>query len=164
MPRKRRRPAALGMPPTGDHGTGTAAATAGTRLRPVEGQEHNRTHRREHVMQLDEMHRAAQISQRQWQAGKEIEAAYCQVQKLSSGGPLREQVDTSSRPDAVVAIQVDAQSRLHRAMAGVPRAMRPVVEHVCWHNRPLSEARPEWANAEANLKVALDLAANKLGY
>lgn len=164
MPRKRRRPAPL--PFTGDHGPGTEAATAGTVVIPVKGEEHNRTARRQRINILDHLHhRYKSLSLRQYQAGIEIRDAHGTVEKLSSGGPLKETVDASPRPDATIAMQVDAMSRLKRAMEAVPAgSMRFVVEHVCWYNQPLHTVPPQHANASANLKVALELVANHLRY
>jgi len=153
------------LPYTGDHGPNTAAATRGTELIPIEGQEHNRTARRQRICVLDKLHhRYGTLDLRQYQAGMEILSAYAHVEKLSSGGPLKEQVDNSPRPDAVVASQVDAQSRLHRAMGAVPDQLRFVVEHVCWYNRPLSMLPRKSKIGGTLLKLALERVANRLGY
>jgi len=155
------------LPPfVGDHGTGTAAATAGTVLEPItdaEGRNPNRQARRRRVNAIDEI---TSLSMRQAQAAKAIEIAYCRVEQLSSGGEIKERVQSSPKPDQTVAIQCDANSRLVQVMAAVPSAMRAVVEHVCWHNRPLSAMRPVNMRAShtAGLKVALDLVANRLRY
>ncbi len=159
MPKKKRKPS---LPYTGDHGTGTTAARAGTVIELVEGQEHNRTGRRRRKDRLSDF----TLSMRQMQAGKKIRDAWCRVEMLSSGSPLKEQVDSSAKPDAVIASQVKARDRLSFLMSAVPSAMRDVVEHVCWRNEKITEMNnglPYGANS-ANFKVALDLVANKLNY
>ena len=161
MPKTKRKPSKP-IPFTGDHGPGTIAATAGTVIEAVEGQEHNRTGRRRRKDRLNDF----TLSMRQMQAGKAIRDAWCRVEMLSSGSPLKEQVDASPKPDSVVTAQVEARSKLVFVMSAVPSAMRGVVEHVCWHNEKITEIKnglPFSANS-ANFKIALDLVANKLRY
>lgn len=154
------------LPQPGDLGTSTAAARKGTEVITLPAPNPNKVQRRQRVTGLDRLERRDSLSMRQLQAAREIETAYCRVQMLSSGGELKEQVDSSPRPDAVVTSQVEAVSRLTRAMKGVPTAMRDVVEAVCWHGKPVVSARTAEKNYDrmADLKVALDLAANRLGY
>ena len=165
MARKRRAVNIKEAPWNGDHGTGTTAALAGTELRAIEGSNPNRFARRQRVDQVKQM--KPRLSQRQYQAAREIQDAHSRVQMLSSGGELKEQVDSTPRPDATVAAQVDAQSRLARAMRKVPPAMRDVVEHICWRDEPMSALAAggkQHYNRMADLKVALDLVANHLRY
>lgn len=157
--RARKRPSAP-QPFTGDHGPNMPAATQGTVIEAVEGQEHNRTGRRRRVEAIEQL----TLSMRQEQAAKRIRDAYCRVQKLTSGGPLKEQVDSSPKPDAVVAAQVDAQSELVWLMGVVPRDMRPVVEWVCWENRSLRSMAGMREMNSARFKVAMDLVANRCRY
>jgi hypothetical protein len=165
--RRRRKPTKPETPQfNGDHGTGTRAANADTELVPITNEDGSNPNNIGHRRRVNHIDKMTSLSMRQLQAAKEIENAWCQVQSLSSGSPLKEYVQASPKPDEVVAHQVDAQSRLNVAMAGVPPAMRYVVEHLCWHNRPVSSLGPSdrRGNHKANLKVALDLAANKLRY
>ena len=152
-------------PLKGDHGTGTAAAIAGTVLTPLtdeRGNNPNNIGRRRRENVLDTIN----LSMRQFQAGDEIARAWSAVEKLSSGGELKERVQSSPKPDETIDIQVEAMSRLEHAMRAVPSAMRYVVEHVCWHNLPLARLpdKSPHGNHSANLKVALDLVANKLRF
>ncbi len=166
LPGRKRSNRAKPLPVIGDHGTGTAAATRDTEVVLLDGPNPNRVARRMRVTALDRLERRGSLSMRQLQAGREIEDAYCRVQMLSSGGELKEQVDSTPRPDATVAAQVDAVSRLARAMKAVPSAMRDVVEAVCWHGRPIESAQTPERNyrRSADLKVALDPVANHLRY
>ena len=151
----------------GDKGTGTLAAKAGTVLEEIKneaGENPNRRSRRIRIDRADDMVKRGQLSLRQYQAAKEIRDAWCKVQTLSSGGEMKEQVDASPKPDAVISRQVDAMSRLKHAMDAVPNAMRAVVEHVCWYNEPLHRMPGIKGTNSANLKVALDLVANKMKY
>lgn len=152
----------------GDHGTGTLAAKSGTKLVELkndDGSNPNRIKRRERIDQIEKM--KERLSMRQYQAAKAIADAYCKVQMLSSGAELKEQVDASPKPDAVVAVQVSAMSRLKTVMEAVPSTMRDVIEHVCWHNQAIhrmtGSGRKHY-NRTADFKVALDLVANRLGY
>lgn len=149
----------------GDHGTGTTLATMGTIIEEItndEGRNPNNVARRRRVEAIDAMRG---LSMRQWQAAREIRDAYCQCEKLSSGSPLKEQVDSSPKPDETIAIQVDAQSRLHRAMAGVPSGIpRKIVEAICWENKRPEDLPQAWANVSAQFKITMDLVANKLRY
>lgn len=160
----KRKPRKLELPWNGDHGTGTAAANAGTALEPLEGSNPNRFARRVRRPQSDRW--KSELSTRQYQAALAIEEAYCRVQMLSSGGELKEQVDATPKPDATIAAQVDATSQLARVMKRIPQSIRPVIEHLFWHNRALSQfvQGKAFYNRRAEVKVALDLVANELRY
>lgn len=145
----------------GDHGTGTQAALYGTELVAVDGSPNNMG-RRQRVNVIDTL---TSLTMRQVQAAKEIQTAYGKVDSLSSGGPLKEQVQSTPKPDAVVAAQVDAQSRLARAMKAVHRSERAIVEHICWHNqRPLSLDRTQRRRWLARFTASLDRVADHLRY
>lgn len=148
------------LPWKGDHGTGTAAATAGTVVVPLEGP--NRMAQRRKVCVIDSL---TSLTLRQHQAAHAIRDAYGRVEMLSSGGPLKERVQSSPKPDATVAAQVDAQSRLVRCTRAVLRADRAIVDHVCWHNRPITElGRMGYPRAMARFVAAMDRVADSLGY
>lgn len=170
MPRKKKK---ITLPPmVGDHGTGTLAATAGTVLEPLVDEatgkrDPNNRGRRRRVSQIDKL--ASQLSMRQIQAAQALRDAYGRVEALSSGSPLKERVQTSSRPDVSSAAQVDAVSHLKfmtDAIPGNPPQCRDVVEAVCFRNEAIhtiAKGRAvDWHRS--CLKVALDLVANKLGY
>lgn len=153
----------------GDHGTGTQAAKSGTILEEVkaeDGSNPNRRARRIRVERIEDMVKRKQITMRQYQAAREIRDAWCGVQMLSSGGEIKERVQSSPKPDATVSRQVAAMSRYKLAMDAVPSAMRYVVEHVCWHNEPVNRLKGPLHSGShmANLKVALELVANRLRY
>ena len=152
----------------GDHGTGTLAAKAGTKLEPVtndDGKNPNKMARRRRINRIEDMMKRHQLNMRQYQAAMEIQEAWCRVEMLSSGGELKERVQASPKPDATIDIQVSAMSRLQYVMSAVPSAMRYVIEHVCWHNQTLSSLpQDNRGNHSSNFKVALDLVANKMRY
>lgn len=153
----------------GDHGTGTRAATRGTKLEELtteNGKNPNKIARRRRVNRLDDMLKRQQLTMRQHQAGMAIQEAWCRVEMLSSGGEMKERVQSSPKPDATIAVQTDAVSRLKFVMDAVPSAMRDIVEHVCWHNRAISQMGKGRVlyDRRADLQVALDLVANKLRY
>jgi hypothetical protein len=152
-------------PWNGDHGTGTPAANAGTVVREVlteDGRNPNRMAQRVRVNVIDTL---TSLTLRQVQAAKEIQNAYGKVESLSSGGPLKEQVQSSPKPDAVISAQVDAQSRLARAMKAVLRSERQIVEHICWHNRkPQTLTRTERRRWLARFAQSMDRVADHLRY
>lgn len=150
----------------GDHGTGTRAAMAGKEVRPIRDTNGNNPNNIGRVEAINVLAGLSFLSMRQFQAGEEIQLAWLGVEKISSGGELKEQVDSTPKPDAAMAIQIDAQSRLVNAMSAVPSDMRGIVEHVCWHNLPLKKQskRSKYFERQSELQVALDLVANKLRY
>ncbi|MBM1556678.1 hypothetical protein JQV19_08460 [Sulfitobacter mediterraneus] len=152
-------------PWNGDHGTGTPAANVGTVVREVltdDGRNPNRMAQRVRVNVIDTL---TSLTLRQVQAAKEIQNAYGKVESLSSGGPLKEQVQSSPKPDAVISAQVDAQSRLARAMKAVLRSERQIVEHICWHNeRPQTLTRTERRRWLARFQQSMDRVADHLRY
>ncbi len=162
---------AVSVPPIpwgGDHGTGTQAAKAGTKLVAVKdsnGKNPNNLGQRKRIIVLDDMLRRGTITMRQHQAGIAIQEAYCRVEMLSSGGPLKEQVQSSPKPDAAVAIQVGANSRLVHVMKPVLQSNRGLIEAVCWHNKPLRSAiRGGFVRGYTRFRETLDVVADHLCY
>lgn len=144
----------------GDHGPATEAATAGSTIEAVPDDKNNMW-RRVHV----EVYTTLGLTMRQAQAAREIRDAFCNTQKSGGSAFARDKVDSSPRPDAVVAGQVAKQDRLNRAMAAVPSGIpRWIVEAICWHNTQPEELPPQWASVTAQFRVAMDLVANRLGY
>jgi hypothetical protein len=169
--RKRKSVSVKAMPYIGDHGTGTAAATAGTVLEPATDKPSdpnpNNVGRRRRRSEIDRL--APKLTMRQEQAARAISNAYCRVQMLSSGGELREQVDSSSKPDACITAQVSAQSDLAYVMTGVPQApveCRQAIEQVCWHGEPIGRLASGRAHEKymTCLKVALNAVADHMRY
>ena len=146
------------LPFNGDHGTGTKAANEGTLLVPVKDCPNRRAYR-----QRVDVYSRLTLTMRQGQAARAIRDAYCRVEMLSSGSPLKERVQASPKPDATIDMQVAAQSTLQHVMKAVPRAQRAIVEHVLWYNRPLRVLKDAPRCAE-RLKATLDLVADHLCY
>jgi hypothetical protein len=140
----------------GDHGTGTQAAMSGTRLVPIASDPNRRAYR-----QRVDVYLRLDLDARQAQTAKLIRDAYCRVEMLSSGQPLKERVQASAKPDQTIDRQVDAQSRLVHVMRAVPRAHRAIVEHVLWHNRPL-RSLDGFPRSGARLRASLDAVADFL--
>ena len=152
-------------PWNGDHGTGTQAANQNTELVEVlteDGRNPNRMKQRRRINVIDTL---TSLTMRQIQAAKEIQNAYGKVESLSSGGPLKEQVQSSPKPDAVISAQVDAQSRLARAMKGVHRSERIIVECICWRNeKPMTLTRANRRRWMARFAQSMDRVADHLRY
>jgi hypothetical protein len=149
----------------GDHGTGTAAANENTVLEPLvneDGKNPNNMGRRKRVCFLETL---TSLSMRQMQAAQEIMDAYSAVESLSSGSPLKEQVDSSPKPDAVITAQIEAHSRLSKAMEGVLRSDRLIVEHICWRNKkPQTLTRTQRRRWLARFTANMERVADILGY
>ena len=123
------------MPHNGDHGTGTQAASEGTVVVPIKSSP-NRMAYRKRVSALDRLIAAKKLSGPEQQAANAIRDAYARVESLSSGSPLKEQVDASPKPDATIAAQVDAMSEWAHIISVVKRD-RQIVEHVCCEGQPI---------------------------
>lgn len=131
-------------------------------IRNDDGSNPNRMARRRRPSAIDAM----TLTMRQEQAAKAIEEAWCLVQTTGSGSELKAKVDSSPKPDAVVAAQVDAQSRWVHVTKPILRSERRIVEWVCCSNyqitlagRVLGEVR-----ASERFKVAMDRVADWLRF
>jgi hypothetical protein len=104
------------------------------------------------------------LTARQYQAALEIQEAHWSQESLSSGNSdySRPIVDTSPQPGKFTAAQADKVTRYRRATDAIPPDMWPVVEWVVIKNR--TEESFNHPAPGAMLRVALDLAANKLGF
>ncbi|MGH1414849.1 MAG: hypothetical protein ACRBB0_15280 [Pelagimonas sp.] len=132
----RPRKAKISLPQfNGDHGTGTAAATHSTLVVPVKDSP-NRVANRRRIDALDRIIARDILTMPEQQAAKAIRDAYSRTEALSSGGEMKEQVDSSPKPDASIAAQVDAMSHWAHVMAPI-RTDRAIIEHVCCHGQPL---------------------------
>lgn len=129
------RKVSLPMGFNGDHGTGTAAAKAFTEVKPLTDENGNNPNRMAQRKRISVIERF-KLEMRQEQAAKAIQEAYCRNEMLSSGGEMKERVQASPKPDATVAAQCDAMSRLEYVMRPLLRSERRIVEHICWHNLP----------------------------
>lgn len=160
----RRKPAA--PPPfNGDHGASTPAATAGTvieELKNDDGSNPNRMARRRRLSAIEAM----TLTMRQEQAAKAIEEAWCRLQMLESGGPLKAKVDASPKPDAVVTRQVDAHSRWIWVTRAIPPHQRDLIYWVCCLNKPVTAygRNTGQARAPALFREVMDKVADSLRY
>mgnify|MGYP001803260075 CR=1 FL=1 len=160
-PRKKQHVSLAPVPFNGDHGTGTQAALAGTVLEAVtdeKGANPNHMGRRRRVDVLD----AINLTMRQRQAAEAIRDAFSRVEMLSSGGPLKEQVQSSPKPDRAIAVQVDANSRWVHVTKPIPYRARELVEHVCCYGKPLRTSG--YVRASDLFKLLMDRVADHMGY
>lgn len=149
-------------PYNGDHGAQTEAANANTVLVPVKENKNNYAYKyRVNAVDLLE----GKLTMRQIQAARAIQRAYQRDQMLSSGSPLKEQVDGSPKPDATIAAQVEARSLLKHCMAAVRRSERRIVEGVCWHDERIGTiGREGYPRTLARFRIAMTRVADYLGY
>jgi hypothetical protein len=144
----------------GDHGTGTKAATEGTTIVKLDGP--NNMGQRVRMCAIDAL---TSLTMRQAQAAHAIREAYGRVEMLSSGGPLKEQVDSTPQPDATIAVQMDAQSRLVECTRAILRSDRSLVDGICYTNTPLGVmARQGHVRPLARFAQCMDRVADHLGY
>lgn len=150
---------------SGDHGPTTKASKASTVLVAVPGDK-NGMKRKQRIGALELEFKKGGMTQRQFQAGKEIRDTFEATQK--SPPAIQEiYVDSCKTPDATIDKQCDAQSEYAKAMKGIPPKFKYIVEHVCTENRPLEElpgGEIMVGSHRACLMVSLECAANVLGY
>lgn len=145
----------------------TPAQNAGTTIETIRepGKADRKRRYRLHI--LEQMHRGGRISRRQMLAGMELHEAWCATQ-LSPPAVREVVVDGTMDPDRITVAQVEAMQRYADLAAAVPAAQRYVVRHVVLDNRAIRDglARDsmEAHGPTAELKVALELVANRLGY
>ncbi len=150
----------------GDHGPNTEASMAGTEVRPVDGDNPNNIGRRQRVNVVDRLAGRNLLTMRQIQAARAIGDAYAKLQTLSSGGELKETVDSTPKPDATIAMQVDASSQWVHVMTAVPDRNRVIVEKVCCENVPVTRIVKGGAATRMyhRLRQSLDLVADHMRY
>lgn len=151
------------IPLNGDHGTGTLAANAGTVLEKIKDNP-NHMGRRQRVCRIDWLMQREFLDIRQYHAAKAIQTAYARTEQISSGSELKEQVQSSPKPDAAMASHCDAMSAWVRVMTPVHRSQRPIVEHVCCLNLPITQLKGGNRIRSAHrLRKALDAVADHIG-
>lgn len=119
----------------GDLGPATTAARRASVVEKID--DVNNVYRRRHGEPLDQMIATGSLTMAQQQAAEAIRDAYCRVQMLTSGGEIKERVQSSPKPDASVAAQVDATSRFIHLRKCLTASERAIVDHVCAHGQPL---------------------------
>lgn len=145
----------------------TPAQNAGTTIETVRepGKADRKRRYRLHI--LEQMHRGGRISRRQMLAGMELHEAWCATQ-LSPPAVREVVVDGTMDPDRITVAQVEAMQRYADLAAAVPAAQRYVVRHVVLDNRAvrdgLARNAMEAHGPMAELQVALELVANRLGF
>jgi len=168
--RKRRHVTTKPLPWNGDHGTGTAAATAGTEFEQATDNPNdtnpNNMGRRVRVNVIQPMIKRGSLTMRQGQAAQAIQQAHCKVEMLSSGGELKEQVQSSPKPDATIDVQVERMGELVFVTRPILRGDRALVEWVCYHNRPVHTFARMTGNSRPldRFRMAMDRVADQMRY
>ena len=118
---------------------------------------------------LDVYRRREWITERGFKAGADLRAAWERTEK-GMGGQLQEQVDSSPKADAAVAVQVDRMSALVRITKHIPAHDHRILMVVACEKRAISSV-PEYRNSsrahdrgKKHLREALDRLADRLGY
>ena len=147
----------------GDHGTDALNATQGTVIVPLEGP--NNMGRRQRVCALDRLVANDRLTMPQIQAAQAIRNAYARTEQLSSGGPLKEWVQSSPKPDAAVAAQVDANSHWVYVSKPIRQTEKELVMHVVCFGLPIrSLGQKKSRLGLERLRIELDRVALHLGY
>lgn len=148
----------------GDHGTGSLAAIEGTTLEPLKDERGSNPNNMGRRYRKD-VYKALSLTMRQEQAAKALRDAYCRVEALSSGGALKERVQSSPKPDATVDMQVAAMSRLVRLTRPILQADRYIIEHILRDNKPTSVlGRKGYARWSERFKLTMDRVADSERY
>lgn len=161
-----RRKPAKPIPFNGDHGPKTAAATNGTVLEEIkndDGSNPNNMARRRRKSAIEAL---TSLTMRQKQAAEKIQDSWSRLEMLGSGGPLKEKVQSSPKPDAVIDAQVAAQSQWVKVTKAILRHDKALVHWVCCLNQPLTAFKRTTGEARASerFKAAMDRVADHLGY
>ena len=85
------------------------------------------------------------ISERGAQAAVKLRLAWLATEKGQCAPWLRERVDSTPKPDAAIAIQIDRLSKLIRLGSVVPARDKRIVECVAYHGSGIG-ALPEYRN------------------
>lgn len=97
----------------------------------------NGSQRRRRLSRIDDMHRRKQLDNRQWQAAQHLQDAWESTLRTPEK-IKRVQVDTSPKPDAQIAIQVDRMTRLVAVSRYIPQHAKQVVWWVVCDNRSVA--------------------------
>ena len=125
MPRARPKPSA----PDYDLGTGTAAATMNTVIRPVPADANGRK-RRQRMSSLELLLKNGDITPRQFIAGETISDAFAET--IRSPAAIQEiQVDTPPSRGPDHASSIDRRREYLRLMGMVPKRSKAIVTVIC---------------------------------
>ena len=132
---------------------------------PVEGDANGR-HYRKVLHPIESMAKAGKLTSWQAKAGMRLVLAYEATQTTPGAGFASERVDSSSKPDARTAAQIEALDRYARMRRAMPRDSRKVVDHVCCKGLALrcglARNSYEMAISAEQLRIALDMLASHL--
>ena len=151
--------------PIGDTGPDTAAQRAGAEIVALDGPNPVRRKQRVKDVLKRMVMQDQSLSMRQYQAARAIQSA-AEKKKPGGGGNYEPRVDCSRSTSNAMDAKIDATRRVDDAQKVIPKEMRFVVDWVCVQNKAISELSKGRMHGmhKANLQVALDLVANRLGY
>jgi len=122
---KRRKATTKPLPWNGDHGPGTQAATAGTELQPVEGDNPNRMARRQRRT-LAEIYRArGLLTKEQADAAEDLLDAWEETQTGSTLEKVK--VDIVGRPKGMSEQLIWKARQLAHVTSSIPKELRAIV-------------------------------------
>lgn len=142
-----RQRAAKSLPATPwDHGTGTKAALANTRVEPAdftdpetgEKRNPNGVTRRRRLPPFEQLWREQKLTDRQYKAAQELLNRFEAMQQTP---PAIKEIQVDAQPDfgAIEARRIDKVSRFHAAARYVPENCGPVIDQVVFMGLPLSQ-------------------------
>lgn len=112
------------------------------------------------VDMLEVYHKRGWISQEGYSAARLLSMAWLNTEKGKCAPWLRERVDSSPKPDAAIAIQIDRMSALIRVSRLVPAEDERIVSCVCYDGNAIGYLREYRGSrheaGKAHLRMALD--------
>lgn len=106
------------------------------------------------------------ISTRGYNAGEMIRAAWLGTEKGRGNDWTRERVDSSPKPDASIAIQIDRMSALIRVSRLVPAEDERIVDCVCCQGNAIGQLREyrgsQHERGKSHLRDALERLADRI--
>ena len=106
------------------------------------------------------------ITDRGLTAGEAIRSAWLGTEKARGTDWTRERVDSSPKPDAAIAIQIDRMSALLRISKLVPPEDQAIIDCVCCHGAPIASLREyrgsQHERGKAHLRAALERLADRI--
>ena len=111
-------------------------------------------------------HKRGILSDRAYTAGERLRNAWDETQRSKGVDLADERVDSTSKPDAAIAIMIDRVSRLSRLSRMIAPEDRQIIEAVAYEERPVSHLPKYRAHNHAkgieHMKAAFERLADKM--
>ena len=159
MAKKRNRTVTLAQF-NGDHGTGTLAAKAGTRMEEVkneDGKNPNKMARRRRISWLEQYRDRGILTDRQCAIGLDLQQAF-EATQSSAPSIKKVQVDATMKPDQAIEIKLRRIGAYSKLARHVPGWARPIIDHVVLSNMPIERPNKGYLDCmDDHIKLLLAL-------